>query len=474
LKNEPLRVLVTGGGVRLGRALALAFAAEGGPGGVAVAVHHRSSAGPAAAVVAQIEAAGGRAVALQADLSTASGCAALAAQTEAALGGLDVLINSAADYAAVPFAQLTPEAWDAMQAVNTRAPFLLTQALLPALQASGRPGGGCVINLTDIAADRPVPGYAHYCVSKAGLTALTRALALELAPAVRVNAIAPGTVLAPRAPGRGHAGGHSGDHSPGALRQPRRHRAGGPVPGAARTLRHRANPGGGRRPRGGRAHGGRMSGLALDLSVEVGLPGGPARGTAVVSCTFGGDAEALAEDLRFLWSAGRFGGLDQAAWFAVRLVLWSAPAAAQATVVLRSADGARALHASRRDRLDFAHERKPWGTVDVVAEVPDQGLYRLNVAPGQGIPEHFHRSMQESERVVSPGLWGWMGQAEPRPLLVGTRFDWPAELAHGYRNPGAASATILCLNRPRFVPEEEVETGRGLRALPTTALDLGR
>jgi pteridine reductase len=197
LKNEPLRVLVTGGGVRLGRALALAFAAEGGPGGVAVAVHHRSSAGPAAAVVAQIEAAGGRAVALQADLSTASGCAALAAQTEAALGGLDVLINSAADYAAVPFAQLTPEAWDAMQALNTRAPFLLTQALLPALQASGRPGGGCVINLTDIAADRPVPGFAHYCVSKAGLTALTRALALELAPAVRVNAIAPGTVLAP-------------------------------------------------------------------------------------------------------------------------------------------------------------------------------------------------------------------------------------------------------------------------------------
>lgn len=188
-----LRVLVTGGGVRLGRALAVAFGAEG----AAVAVHYRSSAGPAAQTVAQLEAAGGEAVALAADLSTVAGCTALAAAAQAALGGLDVLINSAADYAAVPFEQITPEAWDAMQALNTRAPFLLTQALLPALRASTRPGGGCVINLTDIAAERPVPGFAHYCVSKAGLTALTRGLALELAPAVRVNGIAPGTVLAP-------------------------------------------------------------------------------------------------------------------------------------------------------------------------------------------------------------------------------------------------------------------------------------
>lgn len=209
-------------------------------------------------------------------------------------------------------------------------------------------------------------------------------------------------------------------------------------------------------------------GMALDLSVEVGLLSGAVRCMAAVSSTFGGDAEALADDLRFLWSAGRFESLDQAAWFAVRLVLWSAPAAAQAMVVLRTSDGTRALHGSRRDRFDFAHERKPWGTVDVVAEVPGQGLYRLNVAPGQGIPEHFHRTMQESERVVSPGLWGWVGEGELRPLAVGTRFDWPAEWPHGYRNPSDEVATILCVNRPRFVPEEEVETGRGLRPLPAT------
>lgn len=191
--GPPLRVLVTGGGVRLGRALALGFAEVG----AAVAVHFRRSADPAAAVVARIEAEGGRAVALGADLATVAGCRDLAASAAAALGGLDVLINCAADYAAVPFDSVTPEAWDAMQALNTRAPYLLTQALLPALRASTRPGGGCVLNLTDIAAERPVPGYAHYCVSKAGLLMLTRALALELAPAVRVNAIAPGTVLAP-------------------------------------------------------------------------------------------------------------------------------------------------------------------------------------------------------------------------------------------------------------------------------------
>jgi pteridine reductase len=187
------RVLVTGGGVRLGRAMALGFAGAG----CDVAVHYNRSAGPAHEVVVAVEALGGRAVALPANLRDPSACAPLVGAAVAALGGLDVLINSAADYGAAAFATLTLEDWERTHALNLRAPFLLTQAALPALRASARPGGGCVLNLTDIAARRPAPGFAHYCAAKAGLDMLTRSMALELAPLVRVNAIAPGTVMAP-------------------------------------------------------------------------------------------------------------------------------------------------------------------------------------------------------------------------------------------------------------------------------------
>ncbi len=179
-----MRVLVTGGGVRVGAAIARAFAARGAE----VIVHYRSSAAPAEALAAEL---GGRAV--QGDLATVGGVAAVAAQA----GAVDVLVNSAAGYEAVPFERVSAEQWDGLHALNVRAPALLTQALLPGLRSSALAGGGCVVNLGDIAGDRPVPGYAHYVVTKAAVHQLTRALALELAPHVRVNCIAPGTVLPP-------------------------------------------------------------------------------------------------------------------------------------------------------------------------------------------------------------------------------------------------------------------------------------
>jgi pteridine reductase len=177
-------VLVTGGAVRVGAAIARAFGAAG----TQVLVHYCSSAGPAEALAAEL---GGQAI--QGDLATLDGVADVAAQA----GAVDVLVNSAAGYAAVPFESVTAAQWDHMQALNVRAPALLTQALLPGLRASQLDGGGCVLNLGDIAGDRPAPGFVHYCVTKAAVHHLTRALALELAPAVRVNCIAPGTVLPP-------------------------------------------------------------------------------------------------------------------------------------------------------------------------------------------------------------------------------------------------------------------------------------
>lgn len=187
-----MRALITGAGIRLGRAIALAL----GEAGFDIALHFHRSAAPAQALAARLHAAGRKTRLIQADLATVDGCAQTVAAAQA-WGGVDVLINSAAIYESVPFAAITPARWDRMQAINCRAPCLLTAGLLDSLTASALPGGGAVVNIADIGGQRPVPGFVHYAVSKAGLIMLTRALAVELAPAVRVNAIAPGTVLPP-------------------------------------------------------------------------------------------------------------------------------------------------------------------------------------------------------------------------------------------------------------------------------------
>ncbi len=181
--------LVTGGAHRVGRALALALARAG----CDVAVHYHSSADAAARTVHEIQALGRRAVALHADLACADAAAPLVEQCVAALGGLDILVNSAALFERAPVAAIDAAAWDRVQAVNLRAPFLLSRAAAPHLARRG----GTIVNITDLSAFQPWPSYAHHAVSKAGLAHLTRVLARALAPAVRVNAIAPGTVLPP-------------------------------------------------------------------------------------------------------------------------------------------------------------------------------------------------------------------------------------------------------------------------------------
>lgn len=183
------RALVTGAGVRLGRAMAVALAQDG----FDLVLHYRSSENPVQVTARMCAAHGAQAQVVQGDLSRVDDCSAVAM----AAADVDVLVNSAALYKAVPIEDITPKQWDQMLAVNTRAPFLLTQALLPGLRASKLPGGGCVVMLGDIGGQRPAPGFTHYSVAKAGLLMLTQALALELAPAVRINAINPGTVLAP-------------------------------------------------------------------------------------------------------------------------------------------------------------------------------------------------------------------------------------------------------------------------------------
>lgn len=189
MRLEGRAALVTGAGRRLGRAIAVALGARG----MHVGVHYAGSTAGARETAAEIERAGGRAVCLQADLSEPDAPAALVHAAVGALGRLDALVNSAAVMMRTPVGEVTPADWDAVFAVNLRAPFFAAQAAAPHLARQR----GAIVNLADLAAFETWPAYVPHGISKAGIVQMTRALARVLAPDVRVNAVAPGTVLLP-------------------------------------------------------------------------------------------------------------------------------------------------------------------------------------------------------------------------------------------------------------------------------------
>jgi NAD(P)-dependent dehydrogenase (short-subunit alcohol dehydrogenase family) len=181
--------LVTGGGRRLGRAFVEALAANGAD----VAIHYGASADGARRALAAVEAAGRRGVVLQADLADPAQASRLVDQACEAFGAIDWLVNSAAIFEPLAMAETTFEAWERHLAIDLTAPFLLTQAF--ASRRQGRPGA--VVNLLDWRALRPGSDHFAYTIAKAGLAALTRSLAIDLAPAIRVNGLALGAILPP-------------------------------------------------------------------------------------------------------------------------------------------------------------------------------------------------------------------------------------------------------------------------------------
>lgn len=184
--------LVTGGGVRLGRALALGL----GRLGADVAVHHKGSASGAKEVCGLIAVDGNRAAPFAADLTQDGACEALVTQVEQTLGPVTVLVNSAAMFVRGALAQTSVEAFDTQWRLNGRAPWLLTRVVAARLSALGKAGD--VLNVLDIGgAFMPWKHYSAYCMTKAALRAMTECLAVELAPSIRVNGVAPGTVLPP-------------------------------------------------------------------------------------------------------------------------------------------------------------------------------------------------------------------------------------------------------------------------------------
>jgi pteridine reductase len=189
--------LVTGAGKRLGRAVALRLAEEGAD----VIVHYRSSATDAQSAVREIEKFGRRGFAIAADLSSIADIKRLFDETAKHFGRLDILVNSAANFLPSSIVSTTEEVWDASLDSNLKAPFFCAQAAAPLLRRSK----GCIINFADTGGLLGWPGYMAHSVSKAGVVMLTKVLAKALAPEVRVNAIAPGTITMPGDPAQWQA-----------------------------------------------------------------------------------------------------------------------------------------------------------------------------------------------------------------------------------------------------------------------------
>ena len=182
--------LVTGAARRLGRAIAVRLS----QGGCRVAVHYRGSRDDALATVRMIRDLGGEAEPFPADLARPAAPAALVRAVAKRMGPVLVLVNNASIFPETPFPGGDPRDLEACFAVHVRAPYLLARAAAPGMLRAGR---GKIVNLGDLYADRTLPRRAPYLATKAALHALTLALARDLAPAVQVNAVAPGAILLP-------------------------------------------------------------------------------------------------------------------------------------------------------------------------------------------------------------------------------------------------------------------------------------
>ena len=182
--------VVTGSAHRVGKAIALGLAQAGAH----VVVHYHASAEEVPATLAELQAFGVRAAAYQADLGTPGGAAALFEAAASEFGGVDVLVNSAAIMDPGNVLTMTPEQWQRSLNINLSGPFFCAQQAARQMQTRG---GGAIVNISDLAGLEPWARYPAHSVSKAGLNMLTRVLAKALAPAIRVNAVAPGPVMMP-------------------------------------------------------------------------------------------------------------------------------------------------------------------------------------------------------------------------------------------------------------------------------------
>jgi pteridine reductase len=179
-------VLVTGAAKRLGRAIALAAAENGAD----VAITYRESGREARTVIAELARHGVEALAVRCDVMEELSVREMVKEIVKELGGIDILVNNAANYETVEFEKITVAQWDAIFASNTRGPFLVSREALPYI----RKRRGRIINMGSLGGLRPWATHVHYCSSKAAVHMLTKAMAKALAPQISVNAVAPGMI----------------------------------------------------------------------------------------------------------------------------------------------------------------------------------------------------------------------------------------------------------------------------------------
>lgn len=182
--------LVTGCAVRVGRVIALTLAERG----CHIVMTYLSEAEPYQETAVEIQAKGVEVLALPLNVQTPGDPAHVVTAAVERFGRIDLLVNNASVWLKAPFLEITEQAWRSALDINLTGPFLMSQAVAPQML---RQKAGLIVNITDLSAYQTWAGYAHHSASKAGLVALTRVMAAELAPDVRVNAIAPGTVLLP-------------------------------------------------------------------------------------------------------------------------------------------------------------------------------------------------------------------------------------------------------------------------------------
>lgn len=182
--------LITGGAKRIGACLSRSLHAEG----MNIVVHYHSSIDAARALQMELnQSRANSCLLIQGELTEYNKLKSLVEQSVSHMGRLDVLINNASTFFPTPFKDSTEKQWDVLFDTNLKAPYFLCQAAAPHLAAKS----GCIINITDIYAERPLRDHPIYCATKAGLASLTQSFSQSLAPAVRVNGIAPGAILWP-------------------------------------------------------------------------------------------------------------------------------------------------------------------------------------------------------------------------------------------------------------------------------------
>ena len=182
--------LITGGSRRIGAQIATSLHEKG----FRLALHYRNSREQAQSLQEKLNAIRADSVILiQADLHVTKGLSSLVNSTLESFGQLDVIINNASSFYPTPIGKATEQDWDDLIGSNLKAPFFLAQAAAPALKKAN----GCIVNIVDIHSERPLKEHPIYCMAKAGLAMMTKSLAKELGPEIRVNGVSPGAILWP-------------------------------------------------------------------------------------------------------------------------------------------------------------------------------------------------------------------------------------------------------------------------------------